>query len=254
MGGGAGAGRGLGGGWRNRRCRRRRCAREVAACLTVPCLLAWCIRWNTAHHLLLSRRLPSRHLRALLQLHDPAPACLPLAGSCPISPLALPRRLIDGAVGTAGMVGTGPQKGLAGTVSGVALAVGGSEAYAAAGGGATPAEGKQQQQRSPMRKRIINLTAVADCLPLPAAWAGPRSATASPEPATSQQVLGGGGGSTRSPPAAQLPGLPAAATKSLHVLMSMHSLMSSNPALPVGLRSQLRASSPSVTPTADKKA
>jgi hypothetical protein len=86
-----------------------------------------------------------------------------------------------------------------------------------------------------MRKRIVNLTAGcqhANMLP--------RSATASPEPISGQQGMAGSGSGS--------PAAPAAGTlnsKSLHVLSGMHSLMASNPALPVGMRSQLRASAPS---------
>ena len=162
-----------------------------------------------------------------------------LAGSCPISPLALPRRLTDGCLASASALAgsSGTPSALASTISSVAVAVGAAEAYP---GAAAAADGRQQ--RSPMRKRIVNLTAgvqhAADMLPL--------SATASPEPGGGQQGLPGSGSSSPAAPAAGTAAATAAGgSKSLHVLSGMHSLMASNPALPVGMRSQLRASAPS---------
>lgn len=80
-----------------------------------------------------------------------------------------------------------------------------------------------------MRKRIINLTAAADALP--PLGGGGAVGRASPEPGSS-----GGGGSS--------PGAAAMGSRSGQVLSGMQALMDCNPALPVGLRSQLRASSP----------
>lgn len=80
-----------------------------------------------------------------------------------------------------------------------------------------------------MRKRIINLTAAADALPPLGSGAAARSP--SPEP-------GSGGSGGGSPGAAQL------GSRAGQVLSGMRALLDSNPALPVGLRSQLRASSP----------
>jgi hypothetical protein len=159
-----------------------------------------------------------------------------LAGSCPISPLALPRRLTDGCLATAAALGngSGAPSALATTISSVAVAVGAAEAYPGA------ADGRQQQQRSPMRKRIVNLTAIGQHAAML-----PRSATASPEPVGSQQGLAGSGSGSPVAPAAGTGATAAGGSKSLHVLSGMHFLMASNPALPVGMRSQLRASAPS---------
>lgn len=148
---------------------------------------------------------------------------LPNAGSCPISPLALPRRLTDGALSSATLAGGHSTSALASTVSGVAVAVGASAAYLGGGVAGAP---QDTRQKSPMRKRIVNLTATADALPLGGMVLG----RASPELA--------GGGSTSAPGAA------ATGNRSGQVLSGMRALMESNPALPVGLRSQLRASSP----------
>lgn len=151
------------------------------------------------------------------------------AGNCPISPLALPRRLTDGAlVGSALPSINAANNSLAGKVSGAAAAL--AEPFPGEAGSA--ADARQQSTCSPMRKWIVNLT--ADALP-PAARSRlqplPRSGAASPEP-----TAGAAAGS---------PGLPA---RSLQVLSSMHSLVSSNPELPIGLRSSLRASAPTLAP------
>lgn len=153
------------------------------------------------------------------------------AGNCPISPLALPRRLTDGAlVGSALPSINAANSGLAGKVSGAAAAL--AEPFPGEAGSA--ADARQQSTCSPMRKRIVNLTVAADALP-PAGRSRlqplPRSGAASPE-----LTAGAAAGS---------PGLPA---RSLQVLSSMHSLVSSNPELPIGLRSSLRASAPTLAP------
>ena len=117
--------------------------------------------------------------------------------------MSLPRRLTDGALAAAAAVPAGT---LAGTASAVALAVGASEAYLAAGAAGSPT----QRSRSPMRRRILNLTEQAADL---------------------------------------LPGSPAAAVaatgaKSPQVLSGLRELRAANTTLPRGLHSQLRASSP----------
>ena len=169
------------------------------------------------------------------------------AGSCPISPLAVPRRLTDGALaGALPLAGAGGGSGsmaaLAGTVSGVAASM-----------GAHDAGDSKQQQRSPMRKRIVNLTASADAL---LAGGGlPRSGSPSPEPGGGLGEQAGGGSAGGSPLATAAGSLAAAAAPggrsrgmSMAVLGGMQTLMASNPALPVGLRSSLRASAPNPGP------
>ena len=101
------------------------------------------------------------------------------------------------------------------------------------------AGGKQQQRHgSPMRKRIVNLAlpaaaaAAAAAAPQP-----PRSATSSPEPGCH-----GTGGCSPSPGVA---GVEGGTSRSLQVISGLQQLEAANAALPLGLRSQLRASAPS---------
>ncbi len=177
------------------------------------------------------------------------------AGGCPVSPLALPRRLTDGFIVSAA-VGSSGAPAFASAAPGVAVSAGAAEPYSAAAAAAVGPGADAKQHRSPMRKRIVNLTVAAGTLWEPSGASGPRSATASPEPADSKQQErepavnpGGSSGSTpgaAGPPVAAPAGPTAAAAgmQSVRVLSAMHHLMSSNPALPVGLRSQLRASAP----------
>ncbi|KAL4458548.1 hypothetical protein ABPG75_013413 [Micractinium tetrahymenae] len=170
-------------------------------------------------------------------------------GNCPISPLALPRRLTDGALASGALpAANGTSSSLAGTVSGVAAAVGLPEAFQGAAGAAGYA--RQQLQRNPMRKRIVNLTVAADALPLvgPPRSPPPRSRAASPEPMAG--MVSGSSSPLAMTAAGTAGGSTAAPARSLQVLNGMHSLMASNPALPVGLRSSLRASAPTVAPGA----
>ena len=125
---------------------------------------------------------------------------------------------------------------LAGSSASVALAVGASEAYLGGSGG-TAGDGRQQQQRSPMRKRIVNLTAAADGLAPAALMAGPLPRSASPTRGNLMRSASPDGGS------------PVASGGSLSatVLSSMREL-AANPELPLGLHSSLRASAPSGPP------
>ena len=189
-------------------------------CLALPCLQAGCGRpagtlaplpWPTtchpaaaacatAHQLLTCRRLPPI-------------AC---AGSCPISPLALPRRLANGTLASAVVTSIMPASALASTVSAVAATVGAP--YPA--GAALPAAAGSTRQQSPMRRRIVNLTAAADeARPGAAAPTGGELSAAG-----SQQQRKG--------------------SQSGQVWSVMQALTASNPALPVGLHSSLRSSVP----------
>ncbi len=158
------------------------------------------------------------------------------AGNCPVSPLSQPRHLTDGAAASAALAGS--PSPLAGSMSNVALAVGASEAYLGGSGGAAAGDGRlQQQQRSPMRKRIVNLTAAADGLPPAALMAGAPPRSASP----TRGMLGRSASPDGSSPVA------GSGSRSAAVLSGMREL-AANPDLPLGLHSSLRASAPSGSP------
>lgn len=158
------------------------------------------------------------------------------AGNCPVSPLAQPRHLTDGAAASGALAGSNPSA-LVGTMSSVALAVGASEAYLGGSGGAAGDARQQQQQRSPMRKRIVNLTAAADGLPPTTLMAGGLPRSASPTRGMLGRSTSPDGGS----PAA------AGGSRAAAVISGIREL-AANPDLPLGLYSSLRASAPSGSP------
>lgn len=168
----------------------------------------------------------------------------PLAGRCPVDPLALPRRLTDGSLPNAlNYHANPPALPSLGAVASVVAATGLADPYASAAlaAGAAGSAPEGWRQKSPMRKRIVNLTATSppgsgDLVPL-------QPGAAALGPAAAGVRVGPGAGSPGGSPGTG--GRPLGAPRSPEILRTLQELAAANPSLPLGVDSQLRRSAPS---------
>jgi hypothetical protein len=163
-------------------------------------------------------------------------AALPCAGHCPIDPLAMPRRLTDGSLANAlNYHANAPALPSLSTVSTIAVSAGIADPYAAASvvnAGLLP-EG--WRQKSPMRKRIVNLSAK------PGGSGSSSDLSLSPVGAAAVGLAASRGGSPGSPGSGSS-SKAVGAPRSPDIFATMQSLQQANPALPIGANSVLRRS------------
>lgn len=153
-----------------------------------------------------------------------------------MDPLAMPRRLTDGSLANAlNYHAAAPALPSLAAVSGIAVAAGLVDPYAAAASpGSSPVAADSWRQKSPMRKRIVNLTV--------STTAGGSDQSL---PGSGLLGLAPGKGSAGSPSGSSKP---AAAPRSPDIFQQISQLAAINPGLPIGVDSQLRRSAASNPP------